>query len=130
MTKKELSQLYWLNREIEYQQKRLDELRAAATSCTAKITGMPHSLNMLDKIGNYAAEIADLEGIMQANIQKCFYELNRLNRYIQGVGDTRMRMIISLRCISGMTWNQVAESMGGESENSVKQAYHRYFKQD
>ncbi len=30
LTKKELSQLYWLNREIEEQQRRLDELECFA----------------------------------------------------------------------------------------------------
>lgn len=42
MTKKELSQLYWLNREIEEEKRKLRELEAASTSGTAKITGLPH----------------------------------------------------------------------------------------
>ena len=42
MTKKELSQLYYLKKEIKEQQRRLDELETAATACTAKITGLPN----------------------------------------------------------------------------------------
>ena len=127
MTKKELSRLYWLNREIEYQQRRLDELRAAATSCTAKITGIPHGSGVSDKIGKYAAEIADLEGLLRANLQKCFYELNRLNRYIQSVDDPLMRQILSLRYINGLSWWQVADSIGGNNTAaSVKMACYRF----
>lgn len=48
MTKKELSQLYFLNREIEEQQRRLSELEAVAESCTATITGMPKAHSVSD----------------------------------------------------------------------------------
>ena len=77
MTKKELSQLYYLKKEIKEQQRRLDELETAATACTAKITGLPSGRGISDKIGNYAAQIADLKGLLDLNLKKCFYELNR-----------------------------------------------------
>ena len=41
MTLKELSQLYYLNREIEMDKRRLQELEAQAVSCTPNLTGMP-----------------------------------------------------------------------------------------
>ncbi len=74
MTLKELSQLYYLNREIERDKARLDELYSKAAGCTQTITGMPHVPGVTDKVGKYAAEIADLRGIIEANIQQCFYE--------------------------------------------------------
>ena len=63
MTKKELSQLYYLKKEIKEQQRRLRELETAATSCTTKITGLPYGKGINDKIGCYAAQIADLKGL-------------------------------------------------------------------
>ncbi|WP_307760967.1 hypothetical protein [uncultured Phascolarctobacterium sp.] len=128
MTKKELSQLYWLNREIEEQQRRLQELECMATSCTSRITGMPHSSNMVDKLSRYVAEIADLRGLIDLNIKRCFYELNRLNRFINSVEDSQMRMILSLRYINGLPWNQIAASIGGNTEDSVRKAHDRYLK--
>ena len=129
MTKKELSQLYHLNREIEEQQRRLQELEDMATSCTDHITGMPRVNGISDKVGKYAAEIADLKGLLDLNLKKCFYELNRLNRFIAGVEDSEMRMILSLRYVNGLTWEQVAASISVyANENSVKQAAHRYLK--
>ncbi len=129
MTKKELSQLYYLNREIEEQQRRLKELEDIATSCTSKITGMPKINGITDKVGKYVAEIADLKGLLDLNLKKCFYELHRLNRYIQEVEDSQMRMILSLRYINGLSWDQVAASISiYASEDSVKQAAHRYLK--
>ena len=121
MTKKELSQLYYLNREIERDKRRLEELEALAAGCTQQITGMPHAPGVADKIGNCAAEIADLRGIIDANIQKCWYELNRLNRFIQSIDDSQMRQIMTLRYINGLSWRQVAMSIGGgNTEDGVR----------
>lgn len=44
MTKKELSQLYFLKKEMNEQQKQIFELETLATSCTAKYSGLPHFL--------------------------------------------------------------------------------------
>ena len=78
MTKKELSQLYYLNREIEEQQRRLQELETLATSCTSHITGMPRATGIADKLAIYTAEIVDLRGLIDLNIKKCFYELKKV----------------------------------------------------
>ncbi len=131
MTKKELSQLYYLNREIEEQQRRLAELEEAATSCTAHITGMPHVQGVSDKVGGYAAEIADLKSLLDLNLKKCFYELNRLNRYIQSIDDSEMRQILSLRYINGLSWNQVAASISiYATEDSVRKAHDRFLRKN
>ena len=127
MTKKELSQLYYLNREIEEQQRRLQELEESATSCTAHITGMPHGSGVADKIGKYAAEIADMRGLLDLNLKKCFYELNRLNRYIASIEDSQMRMILSLRYINGLPWKQIAASISScVSGESIRKAHERF----
>ena len=129
MTKKELSQLYYLNREIEQLQARLTELESLATSCTANITGMPRANGISDKIGKYAAEIADLKSLLDLNLKKCFYELNRLNRYIQCVEDSEMRMILSLRYVNGLCWEQVAASISVyASGDSVRKAHDRFLR--
>ena len=128
MTKKELSQLYWLNREIEEQQRRLCELEGLASSCTSRITGMPHSRQLVDKLGEYAAEIADLRGLLDLNIRKCFYELNRLNRYINSIEDSHIRTILALRYVNGLSWSQVASSIGGNnSADTVRKAADKVF---
>ena len=44
MTLKELSQLYYLNREIEMDKKRLLELEARAVSCSSDLSGIHYLL--------------------------------------------------------------------------------------
>lgn len=128
MTKRELSQLYYLSREIGQQKKRLRELETAAASCPANITGMPHVSGVTDKTGAYAAEIADLKGLVELNVQKCIVELNRLNRYIEGVEESQTREIFRLRYINGLSWQQVAFSIGEYDESYPRRIHNNYLK--
>lgn len=127
MTKKELSQLYYLKKEIKEQQRRLEELETAATACTGKITGLPSGRGISDKICNYSAQIADLRGLLDLNLKKCFYELNRLNRYIQSVEDSEMRTILILRYSQGLSWQQIAQNMEVLGGGSTERKKHNRF---
>ncbi len=127
MTKKELSQLYYLRKEIKEQQRRLSELEALATNCTAKITGLPNGNGVSDKIANYATEIADLKSLLDLNLKKCFYELNRLDRFISSVNDSEMRIILTLRYSQGLSWQQIAQNMGVLGDGSTERKKHNRF---
>ena len=59
MTVKEMSQLYYLNREIVQLERQLEELECLAESTAQVITGMPHGGGTSDKVGRYAVRIAD-----------------------------------------------------------------------
>lgn len=129
MTKQELSQLYYLNREIEQLKNRIAELECVATSTSSRITGMPHASGISDKVGKYVAEIADLRELLDLNLKKCFYELNRLNRYIESIEDSERRMIMSLRYINGLSWQQVAFSIGEHDEQYPRRKHNKFLKQ-
>ena len=127
MTLKELSQLYYLNREIEMDQQRLRELEVKALPGAQVITRMPHGSGVSDVVGRYAAEIADLRGIIEAKHQQCLYERSRLERYIAGIDDSLLRQIFTYRFINGLPWHQVAACTGGgNTADSVRMACYRY----
>lgn len=129
MTLKELSQLYYLNREIEMDKRRLQELEAQAVSCTPNLTGMPHAPGVSDKVGRYAAEIVDLRGIIEAKHQQCLYERSRLERYISDIEDSYLRLAFTYRFINGLPWEQVAACIGGSNTaDSVRMMCNRYIK--
>ena len=126
MTKKELSQLYYLNKEICQEKERLAELRAAAIDTSVKISGLPHVGKFSDKTA-IAAQIVDCEAIIDAKIQLSIVEYNRLNRYIAGIDDSLMRQILSLRYINGLSWNAVATHIGGDNTaDAVRKAHNRF----
>ena len=128
MTKKELSQLYYLKKEIKAQQKRIKELEAAATSCSSKMDGLPSGKGITDKIGNYAAQIADLKNLLDLNFKKYFYELKRVSRYIQSIEDNQMRKILTLRYIKGLTWQNIAYEIGKRDEQYPRRKHNAFFR--
>ena len=130
MTLKELSQLYYLNREIERDQERLEKLRARVSAPgSPNYDGMPKSPSFENRLERYIAEMVDLEAIIQAKITQCLHERNRLERYISEIPDSLTRQIFQLRFINGLTWVQIAFSVGGgNTEGSVKMIFFRYIK--
>lgn len=107
---------------------RLLELKALATSCTSKITGIPNKNSISDNIANYATEIADLKSLLKLNLKKCFQELNRIGRFIASVNDSEMRMILNLRYIQGLTWQKVAYAIGEHDEQYPRRKHNTFLK--
>ena len=132
MTLKELSQLYYLNREIERDQERLEQLRTSVSAPGApNYDGMPKSPSFENRLERYIAEIVDLEAIIQAKITQCLHERNRLERYIAEIPDSLTRQIFQLRFINGLTWVQIAFSVGGGStEEGVRKRVYRHLEQE
>ncbi len=132
MTLKELSQLYYLNRETERDQERLEKLRASASAPGApNYDGMPKSPSFENRLERYIAEIVDLEAIIQAKITQCLHERARLERYIAEIPDSLTRQIFQLRFIDGLTWVQIAFSVGGgNTEEGVRKRVYRYLEQE
>ena len=97
ITKRELSQLYYLSREIERDKRRLKELEALAEGTTQHLTGMPIAPGFGDKTARYAIEIMELKEIIECNMRRCMIEYNRLIRFISSVEDSQMRQILTLR---------------------------------
>ena len=130
MTLKELSQLYYLNREIEMDRRRLRELERetipAQSTERKKIDG-----GRADVVGLQAAEIADLRGIIEAKHQQCLYERSRLERYISGIDDSLLRQIFTYRFVNGLSWRQVAACVGGgNTDDACRKAVRRYLERN
>ena len=126
MTLRELSQLYYLNREIERDKRELERLKWESVSPrTHRMTGMPHGNGHENIMEQKIAAIADLEGLIRAKMTQCIYERNRLERYIADIPDSLTRQIFALRFINGMSWVQIAFRVGGgnTSEGVRKRVY-------
>lgn len=130
MTLKELSQLYYLNREIENDCRRLEELEAKLSSPSSpNLSGMPRSTAYGNKIESSVADIIDLRAIIAAKQQQCIYERSRLMRYITEIDDSLTREIFIFRFVNGLSWRQVAASVGGNNTaENVRQICSRYIR--
>lgn len=131
MTLKELSQLYYLNREIEDLTNKIAELEAKATDTSVKITGMPRGSGTGDKIGRAVEELCYYKSKLINRLAQCRIELIRLNDYISACPDSLTRQILTYRFVNGLTWNQVAAHIGyPATEWSVKDAAYRYIRKN
>ncbi|MBR1631345.1 MAG: hypothetical protein IJ680_05770 [Paludibacteraceae bacterium] len=56
--------------------------------------------------------------------------VNEVEDFIASIDDSHIRRIVNLRVVYGMTWDQVAEKVGGGNTfMSVKKAYQRFLDQ-
>ncbi len=130
MTTKELSQLYYLSKEIELCQKQLEELEQRRGLSAVLVDDMPHGKGPAkSQVEELAAEIVDLEAIIHAKQIECLHERSRLGRFIREIPDSITRQIFELRFAECKSWNQVADHIGGDNnEESVKKRCYRYLK--
>lgn len=113
MTAKQyLSQLRWLDGEIQTKQMELLELRARAEGCSAKeLTGMPGGSGGSDRIGDTVSKIVDLENYIKRQVEK-LYELQLLiAEQIDLLPDPLQRNILHRKYILRQNWQQIAEAL-------------------
>lgn len=131
MTFKELSQLYYLNLEIEDCENKLKELESQRGISAVVMDGMPHTKGMpKSTVEQLAAEIVDLKAIIHAKRIECIHERSRLERYIASIPDSEIRTIFEFRFVDCLPWKKVADRIGeGNTADRVRQVCSRYIRQ-
>lgn len=113
MTLHELNDYYERLRQLFRAEELLERLRAAALPGAQKVSGMPHARNTTDRVGNLAAEIADVETTLDGLRAQVRAEEPRIAAFIGRIDDLQLRTIMSLRFLQGMEWADVADAIGG-----------------
>ena len=113
MTLKELSQLYYLNREIEMDKRRLQELEVKAVSCTASLSGMPHGGGTgTSKVELAAESLEDARRELTAAANAMSKARRQVLAVIKTAPTADQRIVLRRRYINGMNWEQIAEACG------------------
>lgn len=131
MTVAELSQLYYLDREIKANQRRLAELeRKKGDPSSSHLTGMPRAASGDGrKVERIVAAIADTQAIIADRTERCIIERARLQRYIDTIPDALTREIFARRFCELESWENVARIVGGgNTPGGVKKRAYRYLK--
>lgn len=127
MTLQELSKYYKLHERLERNREMLSSLYAAAGPGARVITGMPHAPGVQDTVGDLVVEIEEIKG----EIERLEIEMGKVEReisgYIETIPDIQTRLIFRLRFLRCMTWDEVADTIGGRNTvNGVKKTCYRY----
>lgn len=113
ITRKDLSQIYFLNEELKMWQKKMEELRSRAYPQAIKTdedaTG-PSGPS--DKVGNLASEIADTSRVVEGILTQIQIQIRKIYRHIETVEDSQLRQIIQYRCVDLMRWKEVGDNVG------------------
>ncbi len=127
MTKAELGQIYYLLKELKMWEKELDRLQCQSLVKGQTLTGMPHVSGLSDKTADMAIRKTDIELVITGKLTEIQLQRDKIINYINGIEDSIIRQIVFYRHVSCMTWQQVAEEIGGcNSAESVRQQYKRF----
>lgn len=130
MTRKELSQVYYLKRELRMWEQKLQELREKSLIGSKEITDMPfaNTGELHDTTFEYISQIMELQADIEAfrlNIER---KIEEIEKFIMTLEDSFLRQIIEYRCIQGKTWEQTAMMIGyGTSGESCRKYFDRRF---
>ncbi|WMI80917.1 DUF1492 domain-containing protein [Anaerotignum sp. MB30-C6] len=103
----------------------LDSVRGSrkdGTIGSIRIEGfpLPHYDEKLSQLYRYKAQLEKAE-------QQAVKLVNEIEIYINSIEDCRMRRIVRYRFIDKLSWNQVADRMGGNNtEDSIRKAVTRF----
>ncbi len=127
MTREELKQIYYINREIKMWQRELDRLQCKSLAGGTSLDGMPRGSGTSDKVADMAIERTEIEEVINGKLAEIQVQKKRIMNYINSIDDSLLRQIMFLRNVSCMNWKQVARELN-ITEGCAKMTYHRHFK--
>lgn len=131
MTKDELKQIYYLNNEIHMWQKELEKICNISLIKSPIISLTPSTTpNNNDIVAQLSTKITDIEFIIKDKLREVELQKEKIITYINEIDDSLMRQIIYYRDIKLMSWNKVAQKIGGgNTADSVRKLYSRFLKE-
>ncbi len=134
MTRQQLRQLRFLKSEIKMLWEQIDELGASIVTDVVEgsETEWPYTKRKFIIEGmdykEYEQKTRRLREQLQRRVDDLMDLLTEINAYIEGIDDSLLRQIITLRHVNGLTWEQVAANIGGgNTAESVRKIHDRYF---
>ena len=127
MTIKELYSLYYIEQEIKEYELKILELKEMATNITANYTGMAGGGAVSDKVGNATAAIVQYTQMLEEAIQRDIEQTIKINAFILEIEDVQLRQIMYLRFVKKLSWQCVANRIGGgNTASGVRMRCKRY----
>ena len=126
MTKSDLEQIYYLNRELKLWETELERVRCNSL-VGSPLPGNSHGSGVSDKVADRAERIIELENRIIAKRDEIQRLRDEAVEYIYSIPDSLTRQIIYYRCVSLMSWRRVAYEVGGNNTpDGVRMIYNRF----
>lgn len=120
MTNKRLKQFSQLTNDIARRKAQIESLKSLAEGTTTRITGLPGSRSVTDKVGNAASELVILRAELEVLLMQSQDEYVEITRFIEEQEDALLRQILQFKHIDGLPWEQVGALIGMSGESCRK----------
>lgn len=123
MSVEELSQIYYINKEIKSLQRELAELKQKNFYKPNIITDMPKGGKGEEQNLEYVNDIMMIEDLISYSLRKLQYQRKKVEEFLDTVEDAELRLIMRLRAVNNMKW----EDIGKEVNMSRRTVCRRFF---
>jgi hypothetical protein len=105
---KGLNKLYYLKIEIDELKKEIENLSVISSS---EMTGMPHSSGISNPTEQYLLKKQKLMDRLQIKLNKYIDELDRIEKFIDGIDEPEVRLIARKRFIQNKKWEEIGREI-------------------
>lgn len=128
MIREELNELYWLKKEVEDLQNRLQELEETNGVGSAKIDNEIHgSGGKSDPVERLTIKKIQLKNRIYETMLLILEEKEKIEKFIETIPDSKLRTIVRLRNIDLMTWEEIGNIMELDRK-TVSKKYNDFIK--
>lgn len=120
----DLTQIYYINKEISIIQQEISELEGKNFYHAGRITDMPRGGIKKDEFAEYAEKMKTLRDMLWYNLKKLQMKRAEIETFLEAIEDGEMRLIMRLRCVNNMKWEEIAREIGLERTTVSKKFNH------
>lgn len=121
MTAEELSEIYYINKEIKSLQLELADLKQKNFYKHSIIRNMPRGGGEFrDPNLEYVNSVMELEDMINYGLKKLQCQRKKINDFIESVGDPELRLIMRLRAINNMNWDDIGKEVGMDRRTAAR----------
>ena len=127
-TKKEMSEYFLLGKEIHVLESALHKLEGREFR-SSRLTGMPRGSGVSDPVANLASQVADIKAEIVHRKALSISARHKIEKYINAIEDPEMRILVRMRNIDGLTFQQIAMRIGMHQQPYYVNLYNRFFQE-
>ena len=123
ITYEDLISVYSINIEIQKIQEEIEKLREQSFFKPNIISDMPRGGKGKDMLVEYANKSKELDDMLNYSLCKLQEKRAELERFINEISDNEIRLIVRLRCINNMDWQQIGAELGMDRRTASRKFY-------
>lgn len=128
MTKKELEQIYWYQKEIKMLEEQIKALQESSLSGSGIGDGMPHLKSTTSKTERIALQVYELTNKLTQIKSSLFISVKNGIDFIYSIPDSTTRMIVKYKCLDGLSMGEIGVIMGID-RSTCSRKYNAFMKE-